>query len=247
MANDRDHSRTAREGLPSILAKGLSVLRRCLFSFLTLGWVVTTAVQIPSASGEPAPKADPKQILRELLEGNQRFLKAGVSRHHMSKSWLEQLSGAQHPRAIVLGCSDSRVPPELLFDEGFGDLFVVRVAGNVVDLDVAASVEYAVLHTGAQLILVLGHEECGAVTAALSDYHREALPIQYLLKQIVPALGDLPRNTEPATVSAGVDRNVRQSVLELRSLPCFRNQPGILIQGAVYEIKTGRVRLVADP
>lgn len=210
---------------------------------MTVGCLLAFTTAMTPAE-ESAPKSDPRTVLRELLEGNERFVQGVGSRHHMSKSWRDQLSGAQHPRAIILGCADSRVPPELLFDEGFGDLFVVRVAGNVVDLDVAASIEYGVLHTGANLILVLGHEECGAVTAALGDFHQETLPIQFLLKQIVPALSGVRGQTEPQRVSAGVESNVRQSVLELRSLPCF--QSGVLVKGAIYEIKTGRVRLISD-
>ena len=182
---------------------------------------------------------------RDLREGNLRFVQGPHASRHQSKSWRDQLSNAQHPKAIVLGCADSRVPPELLFDQGFGDLFVVRIAGNVVDLNVAASLDYALHHTGARLIVVLGHEDCGAVTAALGDHSHEDLVVRYLLKQIIPALQDLPSGGSPAErVKAGVYANVGQSVDEIVSMPACRQAVAsgeLLVVGGVYNLHTGSV------
>lgn len=187
----------------------------------------------------------PLEALRDLREGNQRFVAGPHAQRHQSKSWRDQLSASQHPKAILLGCADSRVPPELLFDQGFGDLFTVRIAGNVVDLNVAASLDYALHHTGARLIVVLGHEDCGAVTAALGDHCHEDLVVRYLLKQIVPALQGVPAEGRPADrVRAGVYANVRQSVDEIVSMPTCKQAVAngeLLVVGGVYNLHTGAV------
>jgi carbonic anhydrase len=101
------------------------------------------------------------------MEGNSRFIKDREIHPHLDAHRRAELESGQHPRAIVLSCSDSRVPPELIFDQGLGDLFTIRVAGNVLGAPIIASIEYAVMHLNASVILVLGHESCGAVSAAL--------------------------------------------------------------------------------
>lgn len=198
----------------------------------------------------PVNQQAPLEILRKLRDGNLRFAQGRSTRHHQDKTWRERLTTAQHPEAIFLGCSDSRVPPELLFDAGFGDLFVIRVAGNTMDLNVAASIDYAYLHTGSRLVVVLGHENCGAVTAALGDYQSEVLPIQYLLKQIVPALSHLPAGDTTQRVSAGVEANVRQSVRELQKMAASNGAMArgeLLIVGAVYDLETNQVEFLDPP
>lgn len=218
---------------------------------LLLATVVTALAGVGQALEEaPLHPQSPLEILRELRDGNERFAQDHATRHHQSKAWRERLTTSQHPKAIILGCADSRVPPELLFDAGFGDLFVVRVAGNVVDLDVAASIDYAYFHTGSRLVVVLGHENCGAVTAALGDYKQEVLPIQFLLKQIAPALVNLPPGSLEQRVTSGVYANVRQSVRELNQLPKAAQAEAdgkALIVGAVYNLETNRVDFVDPP
>ena len=110
---------------------------------------------------------DGQEALQRLIEGNDRFAKGTSSHPHESSEWRSRLREEQLPFATIIGCSDSRVPIELLFDQGFGDLFIIRVAGNVVSTDEKGSIAYAVAHLHTPLILVLGHEGCGAVTAAL--------------------------------------------------------------------------------
>ncbi len=161
------------------------------------------------------------------------------------------LTKGQAPFATILGCSDSRVPPELLFDQGFGDLFVVRVAGNVVDTDVEGSVEYSVDHCGTRLIVVMGHEGCGAVTAALGaddDISREPNEIQRLVKLIKPidrtAKRELPFD---AALRRSVEENVRASVNSLSQVPDLARaieQKHLMIVGCVYDIATGKVRFL---
>jgi carbonic anhydrase len=124
---------------------------------------------LPQATASPVvenvAEVTPAQALDRLREGNRRFATAHAAHPHAGVAWARQLASGQHPFAVVLTCSDSRVAPELLFDQGLGDLFVVRVAGNVVDPDVIGSIEYAVDHLHTQLVIVMGHENCGAVTA----------------------------------------------------------------------------------
>lgn len=119
------------------------------------------------ASQGSAPGPKPSAVIEELKQGNGRFA-AGEARHPEQKPEDRQkLVGGQSPPVIVLSCSDSRVPPELVFDQGLGKVFAVRVAGNIVDAATVASIEYAVEHLGAKAIVVMGHESCGAVKAAL--------------------------------------------------------------------------------
>ncbi len=195
----------------------------------------------------------PAEARARLEAGNQRFTSHHLQHPHSSVAWLAGLGGSQHPFATVLGCSDSRVPLELLFDQGFGDLFVIRVAGNVAAADELGSIEYAANHLGVSFVLVLGHEQCGAVTAALgpeSDRKHEASDIQTLLGRIEPALAGIPAGLEPAEmVHRGVEANVRQSVRVLRESPTLQDrvQKGeISVVGAVYELNTGRVRWLKD-
>ena len=207
----------------------------------------------PVESGK-APKhkaVDATEALKRLQEGNARF-SAGKSKHpHEASGWRHLLEKGQHPFAVVLGCSDSRVPPELIFDQGFGDLFVVRVAGNVVDTDVTASVEYAIDHLETQLIVVMGHTQCGAVTAALdhfADTDGEAAEIVSLLYRIEPATigisNDLPRQQR---IDNAVKRNVELAVRRLSRVPDLRrslNAGNIKIVGAVYDMHTGKIEIL---
>ena len=112
---------------------------------------------------------DADEALKRLLDGNKRYLSGHAKGPNRSSARRTELARAQHPIAVIVSCSDSRVPPELLFDQGFGDVFVVRSAGNIVDSIGLGSIEYAVDHLGTKLILVLGHERCGAVTAAMQS------------------------------------------------------------------------------
>lgn len=115
-----------------------------------------------------SPGMAPEAVLQELKAGNHRFIEDKALHTHQDSSRRRELASGQKPKAIVLSCSDSRVPPELVFDQGLGDIFTVRVAGNILGAATVASIEYAVEHLGAGLIIVMGHESCGAVKAALS-------------------------------------------------------------------------------
>jgi carbonic anhydrase len=188
-----------------------------------------------------------------LKEGNVRFADGKTRHAHESANWRKHLLGEQKPFATVLGCSDSRVPPELVFDQGFGDLFVVRVAGNVIADDVVGSLAYAALHLGTAMFVVLGHAGCGAVTAALDtklQKAKEPARIEALVKLIEPGLKDLDvRPAYPTVLAAAVEANVRWSVRQLAELPgakaTIRGGP-VMIVGAVYELGTGKVRFLTS-
>ena len=201
----------------------------------------------------PSASVPPDEARTRLEAGNQRFVSGQPSHPHSNAGWRAGLIGSQHPFATILGCSDSRVPLEPLFDQGFGDLFVIRVAGNVAAVDELGSIEYAANHLGVRFVLVLGHEQCGAVTAALgseSDRKHETSDIQTLLERIEPAVDGVPAGLEPAErVHRAVDANVRQSVRLLRQSPTLADrvkQGEIAIVGAVYELDTGKVRWLKD-
>jgi len=193
----------------------------------------------------------PDEAIRRLLEGNQRFATGKVRHPHEEKNWRLGLESGQHPFAVILGCADSRACPELLFDQGFGDLFVIRVAGNIVDVDVTASIEYAVDHLGTMLVVVLGHSGCGAVTATLdqlADSTREPEEIVSLLYRIEPALEGLPKNlSREKLISLAVERNVQFAVRRLAQVPDLRRNMRsrkLQIVGAVYDMHTGKVSLL---
>ena len=166
----------------------------------------------------------------------------------MRKEVLAGLAKAQRPYANIVGCSDSRVPPELIFDAGFGELFIVRVAGNVISPEVIGTLQYAAVHLHTPLFVILGHEGCGAVQAALAaKFHgaRERRRIARLLQRIVPGLRGV--RPSPRAAAHAVEANVRWSMKQLRDTPegKARTKEGVLkLVGAIYQLNTGRVRLL---
>jgi carbonic anhydrase len=190
------------------------------------------------------------EALARLMDGNRRFLR-GESRPAAGLESLASLARAQRPYATILGCSDSRVPPERVFDAGLGELFVVRVAGNILSPEVAGSFQYAALHLGTPLFMVLGHEGCGAVAAALATKHdgdASESRIRLLLDSILPGLPEFdPGQSPEVRLSRAVEANVRRMVRQVLDSPEGRARIAegrMNIVGAVYEIETGRVRLL---
>ena len=146
-----------------------------------------------------------EEALQRLIAGNERFLRGDSRFPRIQKEILAHLAKGQHPYATILSCSDSRVPPELIFDVGFGELFIVRVAGNVISPEVGGSLQYAGEHLNTPLFVVLGHEGCGAVEAAIeTKLHavQQRSRIQILVDNIIPGLFDLdPRLPSEARLS----------------------------------------------
>jgi carbonic anhydrase len=191
------------------------------------------------------------EALARLRAGNLRFTRGEARFPTLQKEVLADLAKGQQPYVTILGCSDSRVPPELVFDAGFGELFVIRVAGNVLGPSILGTLQYAARHLHTPLFVVMGHEGCGAVKAAIAarlDGARHAGRIEMLLEQIDPALDDLDLQAPPAELlSAAVEANVRQTVRDLLETPEAKARMaagGMKLVGAVYELDTGRVRFL---
>src|SRR5262245_6035574 len=195
------------------------------------------------------PTAD--EVLARLQSGNDRFVRGKARFPTIQKEILAELAKGQQPYATILGCSDSRVPPELVFDAGFGELFIVRVAGNVVSPEVMGTLQYAGVHLRTPLFVVLGHEGCGAVQAALAakfEGAQERRRIARLLENILPGLTDVAAELPPDTqLATAVEANVRWSMHQVLETPeaRVRSAEGIVkLVGAIYELATGRVRFL---
>lgn len=210
------------------------------------GIAATTLASQPASAAEPAESLpDPDTALGRLLEGNQRFVQHKPTYPDQSLARLQEIAQGQHPFVTILSCADSRVPAELVFDQGLGDIFDVRIAGNVVTPEALGSVEYAAVLLETPLLMVLGHERCGAVTAAVQA---EALPgkIGAFVKHIEPALarvknqsGDRVENTVVANVQYQVERLLESQLL------AERVEAGKLkIVGGRYDLDTGEVTIV---
>jgi carbonic anhydrase len=197
---------------------------------------------------------DALQALERLREGNARFV-ADVRSHETSvgRSHREDLVDGQEPFAIILGCSDSRVPAEIVFDQGLGDLFVIRVAGNIVAPSQIGSVEFAAGKFGTRLVVVLGHSRCGAVEATLEELQRPSARQSRNLYSIVdrvrpsvePLLATDLRNDPQALIRDAVRANVRVSAGQLRQgselLESLIARDGLLVVGAEYSLQSGVV------
>jgi carbonic anhydrase len=193
-----------------------------------------------------------REAFKRLREGNLRFAaNARGSDAYLSHTRLAELSMGQQPFAIILGCSDSRVPAEIVFDQGLGDLFVIRVAGNIVAPSQVGSVEFAAERYGTRLVLVLGHSQCGAILATLEELHRPAENQSHNLRSIVdrvrPSVEGLLhlQLDEDALVKHAVRANIRASVDHLRHgsqvLEQLIQDEGLLVVGAEYSLETGVV------
>jgi carbonic anhydrase len=192
-----------------------------------------------------------EEALTRLREGNTRFVRGEALFPVTVPDIRAALVRQQAPFATILGCSDSRVPPELVFAAGLGDLFVVRLAGNVVSAEVMGTLQYAGTHLATPIFVVLGHEGCGAVAAALAARlrgAREASRIEALLQSILPGLTEVDMGLEPkALLQAAVEANVRWCLRQLRETPeaRMRMAEGVMkLVGAVYELETGHVRFL---
>jgi carbonic anhydrase len=191
------------------------------------------------------------QALDRLVAGNERFVRGRARFPTVQKEVLAELAKGQQPYATIIGCSDSRVPPELVFDAGFGELFIVRIAGNVVSPEVMGTLQYAAVHLHTPLFVVLGHEGCGAIQAALAVKHQaagEPARIALLLENILPGLINIGATLAPQEqLHAAVEANVRWSMHQLLETPegKARMAEGVVkLVGAVYNLKTGRVRFL---
>jgi carbonic anhydrase len=195
-----------------------------------------------------------REALERLREGNRRFVSDTRSRDALTgEARRKELVDGQAPFAAILGCSDSRVPVEIVFDQNLGDLFVIRVAGNVVAASQIGSVEFAAERFGTRLVLVLGHSRCGAVLATLEELQRptnsQSPNLRSIVDRIRPSVEELlatdARNDAEALVQRAVRANVRASVNHLRHgsevLERMTERHGLVVVGAEYSLETGVV------
>lgn len=184
------------------------------------------------------------------MGGNHRFQQARSIHPHQDPALIKKLSEGQYPFATIVGCSDSRVSAEILFDQGFGDLFVSRTAGQVIALATYGTLEYAYLDLGTKLIVVLGHSGCGAVGAAIK--RPEAPPgfIVTLINSIKPAAIAAQNENNADPLETAVRRNVIKQVMELCNLEPVMSRAyergDLLIVGAVYDLANGRVEFLPE-
>lgn len=239
--------------------------------FLSLALTSPLVADQPGEASTPSDSADasvyapvrtraerdaltPQQVLDSFIEGNRRFV-AGERRGRNLLQEQRITAEGQHPSAIVLSCIDSRAPAEFIFDKGIGEIFNARIAGNVVNPDIAGSAEFACLAAGAKLLLVVGHSSCGAVNGAIDKV--ELGNLTALLARVEPAIDtaltttDGDRSSENADLVTAVTRqNVRSTVDEIRRMsPLLAEQEKsgeLLIVGALYDVTTGRVEFLHD-
>jgi len=218
---------------------------------MVIGVVAMAWTMVAIAAGGPG--IPPDAALQKLMAGNKRFVQSMTKHRSLTiREAREKLVQGQKPYAIILSCSDSRVPPEIVFDETLGQLFVVRVAGNVVDPLVLGSIEYAVSHLGSSLIMVLGHEACGAVTAAMDATGKTEGNIGAILDVVMPAVQNV-RDTmggrnRADQVEAAIDQNIslqtenltRQSSL----IRDYASQGKIKVVKGKYHLHRGEVTLL---
>lgn len=207
-----------------------------------------------AAAGSARRNVNGDEALRRLLAGNERFVKGQCLNPRRNPSDVRAVAEAQYPEAVVVGCADSRVPPEILFDVGVGDIFVVRVAGNVIGgtgVSIEGSIEYAVAELNVPLIVVLGHSGCGAVKAAIKQIDSKTLlpgAIHGLVELVQPAVAK-SRGMPGDPLENAIRENVKMGVGRLNKLEPILAQrvrgSKLKVRGGVYDLKTGRVTLVA--
>lgn len=223
--------------------------------FLTMGAAALTAcAAIPSAlalSPTPAPNAiTPDEALKRIMDGNARYVANAISAKDFEQK-RAALATAQYPIAAIVSCADSRVAPEYAFDQGPGELFIVRVAGNFVNDDGLASIEYGAKYLGTPLVMVLGHTRCGAVDAAikvLKDHVELPGHLPELVNSIKPAVEAAARKNPSDLLAEATAENVRFNVAKLTSseavLGGLIRAGKLKVVGGVYDLSTGRVNLL---
>jgi len=219
---------------------------------VAIGSVITGNVAVAAETNvlpKPQNALSPDDAMKHLMEGNARYV-SGVTRRHDFAHEREMLSGGQNPYAAVLSCADSRIAPEYAFDSARGDLFVTRVAGNIVNDDVIGSLEYAVAVLKVPVILVLGHDKCGAVDAAVKVATKGATypgKIQSLVTTMLPAVNKI-KGEVANLLDATIAQNVRDGMINLRAQSAIIQEAEksgkLRIAGGVYRLSTGKVDLL---
>lgn len=188
--------------------------------------------------------ANPKEAMNTLMKGNERFMQDKLEHPNRTSERREAIASKQKPFAAIVGCADSRVSPEIIFDQGVGDLFVVRVAGNVIGPLEIDSVDYSVLHLGAIVVLVLGHENCGAVDAVISGQTQD---IESVAKLIEPAVNQAKADGKEDLLVRAIKANalnMKKFLVDSPVIARLIKEKGIEVHAAYYNVQTGAVELL---
>ena len=212
--------------------------------FLNLIGLALVAMTCTMCKSQPATvPSTPEEALAELIAGNERYVNEKSIHPHGDMKRVEETAPHQAPFAAVVGCSDSRVPVELLFDQGIGDIFVIRTAGNNVNSEmVMGSVDYAIEHLGVKLLLVLGHGSCGGVTGAISDGEEEHGNIGHLLGTIRDDVSDYVGKVE--CLDAAIHHHAEVQVERIIAYPHVAEKIAsgeLMVKKAYYDVNTGKV------
>lgn len=223
-------------------------MKKSFFTFCSLVYLLTLSIVCAASSAGPGISAD--QALSRLTEGNARYVTAKATHPDQDAAKrADTATNGQHPFVALLSCADSRVPPEIVFDQGIGDLFVVRVAGNVAATDELGTIEYGVEHLGIPLLMVMGHTQCGAVMAVVQGAEAHG-NLAKLLAPIVPAAESVKDAPEAERVDKAITANVWQAVAD-----AFANSPVIKdyakagklkVVGALYHLDSGKVDVLGQ-
>lgn len=224
------------------------------YSILAVLAVVLTVIHAPCvrAAEEPAVPIVAEAALKRLFDGNERYTKGLPTAFKKADTAARQsLSHWQKPSAVILTCMDSRVPPEIIFDQTLGDIFAVRVAGNVLDPLTIGSIEFVVQHFDTPLVVVLGHERCGALTAAIENSTKPAGHSGVILKALEPAVNrarkEVAGKDKAALIEIAIDENIKLVTAALREQPFLAGrikESKLLIIGAKYDLDDGKVTIM---
>src|SRR5213595_3018175 len=222
-------------------------LASCIVIVSLLGSSQFTGAADPAHSDQPS--VAPAEAISKLKEGNGRYTGGNLQHPGQTTERRTELAKTQHPFVTIVSSSDSRVPPEIVFDQGLGDLFVIRVAGNVIDDHALGSIEYSVDHLAVRLIVVLGHQRCGAIKAAketIAAKTEAPAHIQSLVTAIQPAV----EATAKGDLNATIDANVKNVAQALRSsVPILKSKIDsgeLKVVGAYYSLDTGTVAFLDE-
>lgn len=227
----------------------MRTLRRMSVAIVAALWIfgVFQLSDLAAAGGAGAAAMSPAQGLAQLVAGNQRFQRGAAGHPNQDAKRRAALAGGQSPFAVIVSCSDSRVPPEVIFDQGLGDLFVVRVAGNTVTRAGLESIDYAVDHLGSNLIVVLGHDSCGAVKGAVAQcVGNPAARLPEIFANICPAVAQARKAGGDNLESNAIDFNVAGQVRMLERSPLFKKRVengSLKIVGGRYHLESGKVEI----
>lgn len=189
-------------------------------------------------------QSSPYEALQQLVEGNTRYVQDAPLHPNRGKEQREALASTQTPFAVIVGCSDSRAAPEIIFDQGVGDLFVVRVAGNVIgDLEID-SIDYAVHYLKAQVILVMGHENCGAVKAVIAKQTQDIESVAELIQPAVEATSNLKNQLYQATVQNAI--NMKNKIQNSSMVKKYVKKGAVQVYAGYYNIQSGKVDIIND-